>query len=384
MLGLAAALVAASALLNYLLNPYGAWRVTLINPVFRKVEHDHLVTPYLLRTVEPETILLGSSRVLMGMRIEQGYRDGVMNAALSAMTMPQAAEVIDVALGNPRLKRIVWGVDFFVFNSRWDRNDRELRDRMAGRFETKLEDTLLSLNALDDGLDLLTRSLRGRRRLAPTMTAGVPWPMGLVCKEFSATLNRGLKMTPHAELMNELSEDVPDYADFELSSRFLALFRREVNKARARGVEVILFVPPMSQYELEEIRQNGEWATFQNFKRELASVGPFWDFSGYNRMARTDTFFMHVMHFKVAVGQEILRIVLRMPIDGCDEPARIVAQSAIQVDPKSIASVLAMQDRMREAATSQESQYSRLAAEAIARRARSRNGVQSQSASAEP
>ena len=53
---------------------------------------------------------------------------------------------------------------------------------------------------------------------------------------------------------------------------------------------MIPFVPPFSEYELELIRQGGQWETFQNFKRQLASVAPFWDFSGYNEIARTILF----------------------------------------------------------------------------------------------
>ena len=75
MLALGAAVVAAAMGFNYAVNPYGAWRVALVDPIYRKLVADRAQMPYLLRTTAPVTVLIGSSRVQMGMRIEQGYRD---------------------------------------------------------------------------------------------------------------------------------------------------------------------------------------------------------------------------------------------------------------------------------------------------------------------
>ena len=178
MLALAAALVAVGILVNYLLNPYGAWRTALIDPFFRKVEHERVVTPYLLRTSAPATLLLGSSRVLLGMRVEQGERDDVMNGALTAATIPQLAAIVDLALErNPRLKRIVWGVDFFTFDTVWNHVDRSFNQRVAGDRAVKVEDTLLSLEALGDGRELWNRSRRGIGKLPPTMIQPVSTQM---------------------------------------------------------------------------------------------------------------------------------------------------------------------------------------------------------------
>lgn len=371
MLALAAALVAAGVTLNYLLNPYGAWRTALIDPVFRKVEHERVVTPYLLRTTAPETLLLGSSRVLMGMRIEQGERDDVMNGALTAATIPQLAAIVDLALErNSRLKRIIWGVDFFTFDTAWNHVDRSFNERMAGDRGLKLEDTLLSLRALGDGREMWNRARRGIAKLPPTMTRRVPWPMEFVCEQYRAESAQGLNHSSATEVATELSQDLPDYSAYQFSPIFLALLRASVERARQRGIEAIMFIPPMSQYELELIRQGGQWRTLQNFKRSLAAIGPVWDFSGYNAMARDDAMFMHVMHFKIAAGMEMLRIMMGLDAAECSDAAAIVAQSGVRFDTSNVEQVLAAQDQLAEQASAQDSRYSRMAAQAIARRAR--------------
>lgn len=372
MFTLTAALVGCGLAANYLLNPYGAWSAALINPIFRKVKHERVVTPYLLRTARPHTLLVGSSRVLMGMRIEQGERGGVMNAAITAAKLPELSRIVALALDNPQLKRIVWGVDFFAFDENHDQVAPEFDRRIAGRRTAMLEDAL-SLSALQEGYEFLRRARRGAAKLPPTATAAIPWPMPLVCEDFHATRQRGLSVTGRAEIEAQLSRDLPEYQRYRFSPRLLKLFHDTVGAARTRGVEVILFVPPMSEYELELLRQGGQWETFQNWKRGLAASGPFWDFSGYNGIARDDGLFMHVMHFKIAAGQMMLRIMLGEPAQPCDGPSKIIAENARYVEPSAIDREIAIQDRMREAALGRDdARYARIAADAIARRARER------------
>lgn len=377
MFALTAAIVAAGGAFNYAVNPYGAWPSRLVNPLYRNVDQERVVTPYLLRSARPATILLGSSRVLMGMRIEQGIRDGVMNAALAAANLPQLEDEVSVALENPALKRIVWGVDFFAFDSKWNRPDPNIDLRLAGSRTERITDALLSLTAVEDGYGLVRRAMRGPNHLAPQLRAPVPWPMPFICERLASRDSHGLQVTPASEVLTELAQDLPDYASYQLSPEAMERFRRTVDAARARGVEMVIFVPPMSRYELELIRQAGRWDAFQDWKRRVAAVTPYTDFSGYDEMSRTDEFFMHVMHFKTAIGNLMLRILLSDDIQNCNRVVEIVRKAAVRVDQSNIAQVLAMQDLQMRMAAGQDSRYARLAAEALAQRARDRGAVAS-------
>ncbi len=350
MASLTAAIVAAGGGLTWLLNPYGATPSRLINPIFRKIKYDRLGTPFLLREARPETVLLGSSRVQMGMRIEQAERDGVMNAAIQGATLAQIEKIVDVALLNPRLKRIVWGVDFFAFNATWDADDPHFDARIADRPVARIEDTLISLNALGDGFDMLKRALKGRARLAPTMAAPAPWPMELICREYVNDRVDGLDQAPPARVAIQLGQIVHLYDPYTFSPAMLARFRRIVAKIRARNVDLILFAPPMSQYELELIRQVGDWDHFEKFKRALAATAPFLDYAAYNAMAPRDEFYLQVIHFKADAGHQMLRIMLGLPTSGCGADARAVAASAIPVNAENIDDALARERRMRDEA----------------------------------
>jgi hypothetical protein len=360
------AIIAGGVGLAWLLNPYGATSSRLVNPIFRKIKYDRLATPYLLRELRPETLLIGSSRVRMGMRIEQGERDGVMNAAILGATLPQLEKIINVALLNPRLKRIVWGVDFCIFNSTWNAADPYFDARIANSPRARIEDTLLSLNALGDGFDLLKRAWRGRARLAPTMVAPAPWPMALICREYAIDRDNGLDLTPAKLIALQLNETIHMYDPYRFSPAMTAGFRKTVAKIRAHHVELILFTPPMSEYELELIRQSGAWGDFEKFKRTIAAVAPFVDYGAYNPMAPRDELYLQVIHFKADAGFQMLRRLLGMPTAACDDDARAVEDSGIAVNAENIEDALARERRMRDEAVNAPNKYSLAAARAAA------------------
>ncbi len=361
-------LVALVATSNYLVNPYGAFPIQLFSPIFRKIKQERLVTPYLIRTARPDTLLIGSSRVLMGIPIPQGVRDGVMNAAIAAGTMEQLCAVIRLAVENPKLTEIIWGVDFFVFDKNWNKDDPQFDLRIRNSLGQKLEDSIISASAFNDSRNYLKRAIDGRADLPRTSTADIPWPPALICGDFEASHNAGLVSTAPSAIQHQLTDDVPNYANYQFSQQFFEMFRDTVNLARARGIRVIMFVPPLNQYELEMIRQSGRWEQFRNWKRMLTTIGPYLDFSGYNEFSQSDWMFMHLMHFKVAVGETMLRILMGQPLETCGSMPAIVMRSAMRVDADSIDQVLQEQERMRGALADDDSRYTRMVAAALARR----------------
>jgi len=358
---------AAAIIVNYLTNPYGAWRTALIDPIFRADSDPRMITPYLVRTMQPETLLVGSSRVRVGMAIEQGYRDGVLNGALQGVDAEEAVEVVRVALRNPKLKRIVWGVDFFSFDESW-MPDRETMARLRGDPWIMFSETLLNLEALDAGRREFDRAWHGRKALRAEWTRPVPWPQAEVCERLAELGRAGLDSIGGAKIQLQLIGDVPDYTGYSLSQRKLSDFAAAVALSRRRGVEVIVFVPPISGYVLEMIRQSGQWLTFQQWKRDLLAAGPYWDFSGYHAFALSPGLFKDVMHFKPAVGHLLLRRLLGLNTSGCDLRSRIVTEAGTWVDRRALCDVQKTQEARMRSATASENDFVRAAAQALAAR----------------
>src|SRR5579883_758409 len=185
MLAALAGLLGAALLFNFLVNPFGAWRHRLVNGVYYRVRagHDRVIAPYLLRGTRPNTVMLGTSRVLMGIPIEQGYKDGFLNAAMAAAKLPEIEKAVALAVKNPHLKRVIWGLDFFSFNLNFESN-ADTAARLGGNLRLLILDNLLSAEALDSSYHLLDRALSGRRHLDPRALEPIPWPPVFICDRF--------------------------------------------------------------------------------------------------------------------------------------------------------------------------------------------------------
>jgi hypothetical protein len=352
-----------AAAINYLVNPYGAWRIELFNPIFRNILDERVAIPYMIRTAQPQTLLIGDSRVRWGMGIEQGERYGVMNAAMLGATLNEMAQVTNIALGNraksshPKLKRIVWGADFFGFDQRLaEARDSPTRARLDSPWGSICQDTLLSLAMLDASQGVSERMVAGRGSLPLESVAEIPWDEQLIRRAF-ADSPKGLSLENAASTKRQVEAFMPPYEHFRLSQNRIDLFGESIARARRAGVEAVFFVPPMSEYELEMIRQSGKWPAFQNWKSQLAEIGPYWDFSGYNAIAYNDRMFLDVIHFKREVGFAVLRRILGQTCARCGSEGQTVTEAGLLMDRATAAAALAEQDRRMRAASLRPSNY---------------------------
>lgn len=359
---------------NWLINPYRAWRPAVIDTIYLGLAKggERVMTPYRVRNEQPTTLLVGSSRVLYGMPIEQGYRDGVLNAALPGATIDEIAAVLRLALDNPKLKRVIWGVDFYAFDENYAGfRDPETHARLDREIPILTKETLLSLDALEDSYTLVLKAIAGRGRIPPSSRLPIPWPEPVIREALEQTAPSDADSSGQAVRAAHAAQWVYTYAHHRHSPGQLALFEDTVAHITKAGVELVLFIPPMSEYELETVRQTGQWETFQQWKREVAGVSPYWDFSGYHELSHQDHFFgdfvhaSHFCHFRPGVGEVILRRLLSRDCAACGSTAQSILEAGVWVDPATLEEHLARQEAARIAQLEQDSPYAKLVEEVI-------------------
>ena len=343
---------------NWLVNPYGVWPTTVVPRAYRltdaAVPHigEHLSTPYRIRIERPSTVLVGSSRILWGMLVEQSGHDTFLNASLSGATLTELAGVLRLATTNPRLRRVIWGVEFYAFDEKFAgvRHADTLTRLQASERQTlvlKVKETLFNMQAFRDSRRVLMRVVRGRK--PDSLRDPVPWTEELIRERLATVNNRGLAQRKESRIKDQLKDWINSYENYRLSPSQVTMFQETVASLRRAGLEVILFVPPMSDCELEAIDQLGAWDAFQDWKRLLLDVEPFWDFSGYGKLDVTPELFTDVPHFKPVVGQIILRRVLGMGCAGCGERGQTIWGAGVRVDPTTVNAFLARQEAARAA-----------------------------------
>ena len=363
------------AALNWLANPYKAWRTAVHGGKYWGGRFDwddldvRVITPYRLRTEEPTTLLVGSSRVLYGMTILGGYRDGILNASLPGASLAEIAAVLKLAAPNPHLRRVVWGVDFYTFNEKYsDFPDPDTRARLERAPSpwglealVKIRETLLSADALYKSRKILSRAIGVWifQRPLPA-TAAAPWPEPLIREKIGDPSERGLAAFDERALKTALGPWVTMYQGYRLSPAQLSLFRETVAAMKRAGLQALLFLPPMATCELEAINRAGQWESFQRWKRDLVDVAPYWDFSGYSELNRSDYLFGDLVHMKPTVGHVILRQILGQDCIACGPIAEMVRKSGVWVDRASVDRHLAAQEALRVAPDQRASRCARV------------------------
>ena len=368
------ALLSAAMAVNLLVNPYGAWPVEIINKVYRQTFHTDMVTErtimtYRLHTDQPSLLLVGSSRVLVGIPVDYDFHDGVFNAGLTGASIGDIGAILEHAAINTQLKRVVWGVDFYAFSKNYPvfglaGAHSLLAENWRVLMILRIRDTLLNIRALHESGKVLLKAINGR--IEPSPATPVPWPEHPIAKALEDSWKNGLHLLDEATIRRQLKNELRLYSEYRLSPDRLSLFRQAVERARERGLEVILFLPPLSECELEAIDQTGQWAAFQDWKQQLLAAGPFWDFSGYNEIGRAPSLFGDPGHFKPVVGHIILRKLLGQACVQCGGIARIIFDGGVWVDTTTADLHLATQEATHLAHARTKSRCAKIVQEALA------------------
>jgi hypothetical protein len=223
----------------------------------------------------------------------------------------------------------------------------------------------VSSDALIASWRLLLRAATGNVTEAASMP--IPWPSPFICNLFAHPEPPTLAGMDAAQRLREVS-NLPEYRHFQYSPALVKYFDGLVDRIRRTHVELIAFVPPVSEYELEMIRQTGRWADFQHWKRDLAARIAYADFSGYNGIAHSDRMFIDAWHMEPAVGAVIMRRLLGFPDSDCPDAA-IVASAALPVTARNVDQMLALQEQRKDAAVATTPNvYSTTVAAAIVKR----------------
>lgn len=353
---------------NLLADPYGAWGGTLLGHAYLRDEakQARVFTPYRLRTARPTTLLLGSSRMLQGIPIASAAETGIYNAGLPGITLDETDAIVRLALKNPILKQVIWDVDFSVFNENWKGFlDADTRRRLDGDPRLLWQETLLSMEALDRSRQLAAAAMKGRTQLPAGELRPALWDEAFIREGLQQAAPKTLADDQQAALVTHVAQWTNIYGHYQLSATQLRLFADLVARIDGAGVKLILFIPPFSEFELETIRQTGRWPVFQQWKRELAAVRPYWDFSGYTQLARMDQLFepVYFCHFQPPVGHVLLRHILGERCDQCGDTARVILNAGVWVDATSVEQHLQNQQALL-THTQEDSRYVSLAAAA--------------------
>ena len=270
---------------NWLINPYGVFAAPEIVGVNHlKPEQKNLARIYKafdLRRKQPEVILFGSSRVEEGLNIEHPALVGkdnyqLYNAGFQAGNPYEILKYLELAIAkNPQLKKVVLGVDFFMFNENLLNQETFSEARLKSSYPVKdALSFLVSFDALTSSKDTV---LVSRQNSEPS-------------KQEEQSL-KSFQFWIKEFLRNEQL-----YAEYKFSENKLANFRQIVELCQQNQIELTVFISPLHVTLLETINVAGLWSEFESWKQAISSITPVWDFAYYNSVT-TETVQTEMSHY---------------------------------------------------------------------------------------
>lgn len=292
-------LIILTALFNFLVDPLTIHQVPQI-PHFNQFKtnldfHDRLYKAIEIGRKKPQSIVLGSSRVLSMSPADIESKTGIQtfNVGLRSASFDEMYHYFNHAVYHqPDLKYVIIGLDFCGFNyyigTKNDFSfDRLQTDPIIWRDYLA---SLFSFGALKSSYQTFKANF---------------WTSSLPLKE-----NEIITKGDLSYLKFTLSSDYKSYRNDE---KKIEMFRKLVDKCREKSIDLKVFISPAQAIYWESIYRSGLWPSFEELKRKLSSIYPIWDFSGFNSVT-TQTYekiiqeplYHECSHFCSIVGKIIL------------------------------------------------------------------------------
>ncbi|MDP1879603.1 MAG: hypothetical protein Q8K60_01525 [Parachlamydiaceae bacterium] len=293
--------------INYLIDPYGIYS-TPSERLFALTDHyeeSHLRLRKARDIVkqQPNMILAGSSRVRAGLTEEALIDTPVVNAfnlGLPGTTMEELYYYLEHAFYfQPNIKTIILGLDLFQFNlnkkiniefdhNRLNRSTMTLKD---------LIDTLFTGHALKGSFIIVKENVFYKT------------PKEI----FEKTKESNFRFDKKEEFFLRFIMNSSEwYKNFEFDPKQIDFYQKLVNSCVEKGIDLRVFISPVSVDYCEAITIRGSWPKFERFKEIVSEIFPVWDFSGYNSITtlaletKSGTFYSDSSHYKPVIGRMII------------------------------------------------------------------------------
>ncbi|MFT7618392.1 MAG: hypothetical protein ACI97A_002035 [Planctomycetota bacterium] len=262
-------LLLGNVLFNGLVDPFSIYPDQALTSLerYRKIGPSRITIAESLIRVNPEVLLLGTSRTKNGLRTDHAAFEGrrCFNAGLPAGSMEELRHVARVAMDQTDVKEIVFFADFFSFNDR--------RLPIAGFDSSRFSPTFNVLEFHLEQLLSFTAFSRSKKVL---------W------RWRSGTDAQNEKIINRKVIARELlafHDDPMLYGEFNSSAaswRELAALKK---MAHDNNVNLKVILLPVHATMLETLRHAGLWDKWEQWKRQLiVELGPtisVWDFQYY-------------------------------------------------------------------------------------------------------
>ena len=300
-------------LFNWAIDPQDIFKTPYYGINHQKItkdNNDRLFKAIDIIRLQPNTIIIGSSRTKQGIDPEAvtGVNNSnVYNLALNGPNFYEVRRYIEHAIYNqPNLEEIILGIDFFMFNENLA-NQPTFNEARLEKKRIILDDAiknLFSIDTLGNSIDTIKASQNSPNTINNDYGDDGFMP------------NRN---HDNGEAIWRFHQSIKLYfslhSDYRLSQSYWNDFREIVELCRENNIKLTVFISPSHATHWESIYATERWDVFEQWKRDLVSIVPVWDFSGYNsvtteKIAKYMENYVDNSHYTPEIGNLILQRIL--------------------------------------------------------------------------
>lgn len=265
-------------LFNITIDPYGVFssptRQGLNQSKPRKDNNDRVFKATDIVKIKPVTVILGSSRTKRGINPKHpglANLQPAYNLALNGPNIYEQLRYLEHAISNQKnLKEVIFGVDFFMFNS-YLKNQASFSESRLNKQNITVQDAInfgLSIDSLVASIETIEDSKKTLGQEKFSDNGFTPY------RDFKQSDNQW-------RFKAGINDYLRNHASYNFSDKFLQDFQKIVELCQKKNINLIVFISPTHATDLETIRATGAWDRLEQWKRDLVKITPVWDFSGY-------------------------------------------------------------------------------------------------------
>jgi hypothetical protein len=313
---LAAIIVLLVGLFNYIIDPYGFNQKILI-PNVNIIKDDNTRFPIknkipFVRAGGWDNLLLGTSKigVMNTQPVNKLLGGRTFNLSLPASSIPEQYDAFMYAIKFNHIKNVVYGIDFLSLNKNLKLSSDYIQFKEKLRSFDRIYNYDIYLNI--DTLKTSFKDILNNRSADPKLhnyysKTGVRHYDKFI--QLSQKPNFDMERRIH-ELLQEFFRDWV-YADYEFSFEYMDLFKKIVDYCHAHDINLYVYIPPMYVEHFYAIKEAGLKDEFNTFKKELAKVTNFIDFTGVNSVTKNPDLFWDSTHLRIEATSIVMNKVIK-------------------------------------------------------------------------
>jgi hypothetical protein len=280
-------------LFNYIIDPYGLNQFVSLEKVnSKKISNTKITTRFKLNRIEAgefDTLMLGTSRTGV---IDPELVNKYLNANTFSLTYPGSVTEIhynylQYALEYNHVKNVIYGIDFMSFNeAKTVKKDfidyYDLKGEVENKDKIYNYDLYFSLDTFMKSVKVFYENFLGIKYTEKKYL----YSSGM--RDYIDNIEQLQKN--NFDIDKEIEKHIRDYfegnsavyKDYKLSKEYLLYFRKIVELCNSKNIKLWVYIPPIYSQHYDRIMNSKYRKDFLLYKKHLAKIVDFIDFSGHN------------------------------------------------------------------------------------------------------